>query len=192
MLQKLKKLLNKRKVFIDCGANVGEISARYLDLGYTVIAFEPNPSAFEVLLNKFEDNKKITLINKAVWHKNTTLKLYLHENSDEDEVYWSQGSSLLSFKGNVLESKFVEVEVIDLFEFIKNSEYDFIDTIKIDIEGAEVEVLERLIEEKLYTKFGEIFVETHDHKIPELKESTDKIRNRVTNLRIKNIDLDWV
>lgn len=45
------------------------------------------------------------------------MKLYLHENSD-DEVLWTTASSLLDFKENIRNDKYVDVQVADLSEFI--------------------------------------------------------------------------
>src|SRR5690606_20494904 len=124
--------------------------------------------------------------------KNDSLRLFFHKDSDKDEVTWSNGSSLLDFKGNVRKDKFVDVEVIDLLEFLDERNFEFIDIIKIDIEGAEVELLNKIIDSSFYKKVGHIFVETHDHKIPELVESTNSIRSKIAEKGITNISLDWI
>ncbi len=67
-----------------------------------------------------------------------------------------------------------------------------ISILKIDIEGAECELLEKIINTKLYKKIKHIYVETHDHKIPELKSKTDTIRKLIKQNGIKNINLDWI
>jgi hypothetical protein len=118
------------------------------------------------------------------------MKLYLHENSDEDEVLWSTGSSLLDFKGNVLREKNVEVEIIDLCEFIESLNHR-IRILKIDIEGVECRVLAKMIGTGVIERVDHVFVETHDHKIPELKAETHAIRELIKKRGIKNINLDW-
>ena len=183
--------LNSASICIDCGANVGDITKQMSAKGGIVYAFEPNPFAFDVLKKKFQGHENIYLFNQGVWDKNTTMKLYLHEHSNEDEVYWSTGSSILEYKGNVLKDKFVEIEIIDLVDFIKNLAKK-IDILKIDIEGAECELLEKIISTKIYKNIKHIFVETHDHKIPELKEKTDAIRKLIKYKKIKNINLNWI
>lgn len=183
--------LKKSDIAIDCGANVGNITKQMSAKGATVYSFEPNPSAFEILQNRFRDRSNVHLYNKGVWDKNTILKLYMHENSDDDEVMWSVGSSILEFKGNVLKEKNVKVEIIDLVEFIKKLNKK-ITVLKIDIEGAECELLEKIILTKIFKRIKYIFVETHDHKIPELKEKTDHIRRMIKDKKIKNIDLNWI
>jgi len=176
---------------IDCGANVGVVTTQMAQYAKKVYAFEPNPYAFKELQKKFEDNKKVVIYNQGVWDKNTTTKLFFHENSDQNEVMWSTGSSIIAEKSNVLKSKYQEIEIIDLVEFIKKIKEE-ITVIKIDIEGAECELLEKIIASGIYKQVKMIFVETHDHKIPSLKDKTNAIRKTIKKNHIKNISLDWI
>lgn len=183
--------IGSESICIDCGANVGNITFQMAESGAEVYAFEPNPFAFSVLNERFEGNPKVHCINKGVWDRNEKIRLYFHENSSEDEVKWSTGSSILDFKKNVLTEKFKEIEVIDLIGFIKGLSKN-ITVLKIDVEGAEVEILQKIIVEELYLNIGNILVETHDHKIPEIKKGTDLIRKMIDDRKIRNISLDWI
>ncbi len=191
----LKKLfaikLNRTDIAIDCGANVGDITEHLSKSGATVYAFEPNPHAYMVLQDRFSNKGNVHCFQKAVSDKNDTMKLYLHENSDKDEVYWSTGSSLLVFKGNVLPDKYVGVEVVDICEFIENINHR-VRILKLDIEGVECKVLKKLIYTGVIDKIDFVYVETHDDKIPELREETNAIRKLINERGISNIDLDWI
>ena len=178
-------------ICIDCGANIGLVTAQMVEAGGIVYAFEPNPHAFAELQRRFRNHESVHLFQKGVWDRPSTMNLYLHEWSDDDEVKWSTGSSLLPFKKNVREDKSIEVEIIDLISFIRELKKP-VGVLKIDIEGAEVEVLNRIIEDRAYEQIRWIFAETHDHKIPELKEGTDRIRKEIKRRKIKNIHLDWI
>jgi FkbM family methyltransferase len=182
--------LRKADIAIDCGANVGDITQHLCKLGSTVYCFEPNPYAFKVLKDRFSNMHNVHCIQKGVNDKNILAKLYLHENSDKDEVYWSTGSSLLDFKGNVLSDKYVEVEVIDLCEFIESLNHR-VRILKMDIEGVECAILRKIINSGVIDKIDYTFVETHDHKIPELKAETNAIRELIVQRRISNINLYW-
>lgn len=176
---------------IDCGANVGNVTSLMAAKGAEVYSFEPNPFAFDVLKKRFKDNPRVHCINKGVWDRNDKISLYFHEKSNEDEVKWSTGSSILSCKKNISTNKSIDIDVIDLIEFIKNLDRK-VAVLKIDVEGAEIEILEKIISEKLYLNIGSILVETHDHKIPELKAKTDHVRETILKKGIKNISLDWI
>ena len=182
--------LDKTDIVTDCGENVGEITSQLCKSGAAVYAFEPNPFAFRVLQEKFIDTKNVHCINKGVCDKTGKLKLYIHENSGENKVYWSTGSSLLSFKNNVLADKYVEVEVVDLCEFIESLNHRF-RILKTDVEGVKNVILEKLIHNDVINRIDNIFVETHDDKIPEFKEGTSAIRKLIQDRNITNIDLSW-
>lgn len=183
--------LNKDSIAIDCGANVGDISLKLAKTGARVFAFEPNPFAYEELIDKVKDYKNVTCYKKGVWDKNTVTKLYFHNQAKIDEAFWSFGSSIIRDKGNVDKGRSVEVEIIDLTEFIDKLDKQ-VDLLKIDIEGAECELLEKFIEKELYKKVAITLVETHDSKIAGQKQKTDKVREQIREKGIENINLSWL
>jgi len=182
--------LKKGDIAIDCGANVGNITKHLCKAGATVYSFEPNPNAYKVLQDRFSNVENVHCIRKGVSNREGKMKLYLHQNSEIDEVYWSSGSSLLAYKGNVLSDKYVLVEIIDLCDFIESLNHQ-VSILKMDIEGEECRVLKKMIDTGVHNKIDYIFAETHDHKIPELKDKTDAIRELIKKRRIKNINLHW-
>lgn len=183
--------LNPGDVVIDCGANVGFYTTIMAWRGCRVFSFEPNPYAFEVLQRNTGHFKNVTLLPKAVSTKNETMRFYFHRNAYEDQVKWSQGSSLLASKENVDENSYVSVESVNLCDFITELQGD-VKLIKIDIEGAEVEVLQEIIEREIYKQVDVILVETHERKIPSLKSAMREIHNLITARGITNIQLDSV
>ena len=183
--------LKKHAVAIDCGANLGDVSLRMAEHGATVFAFEPNPYAFEVLHQRLAGFHHVHLFNQAVHIKNDCMQLYFHENSRQDQVHWSTGSSLLSFKSNVNPNTSVEVQTIDIVEFIRQLNCE-VALMKLDVEGVECPIINRLIDSNLVHRIKQLLVETHDHKIPELRPETDALRKRIHHLQLKNISLDWV
>lgn len=189
--QKVLSALGPADIAIDCGANVGNITAMMAKKGATVYAFEPNPYAFKKLKERFADFPNVHCVNKGVWNKNGIVKLYLHNLADKDQVLWSVGSSIFPFKGNVEKDNFINIEVIDLAEFISNLAAP-VKAIKIDVEGTECDILERLIDTGAIYKIEKMFVETHDQKIPELREPMERIRRRIKGLGLKNISFEWV
>lgn len=182
--------ISKNDIVIDCGANVGKITLLLAKTKAKVYAFEPNRFAFEVLAHKTSRYPNVVRIQKGVSHKKEKAKLYYHEKSNDDEILWSSGSSLLNFKSNILKEKYQEVELIDLSEFINNLARR-VKVLKIDVEGVEVDILNRLIDTGVINKIDHVFVETHDHKIPELKQETDALRKRLDTEQIKHVDLNW-
>ena len=177
-------------VAIDCGANVGDVSAHWAKTGATIYAFEPNPHAFNILEGRFASLKNVHCFQKAVLNRNEKVKLYFHTNSDEDELYWSQGTSLLLFKSNILKDKFKEVDAIDLTEFIQQLNRN-IKVLKLDVEGVESSILRKIIEKDLHKRIEYIFAETHDDRVPELRAETDELRALIKDMHVTNINLDY-
>jgi FkbM family methyltransferase len=178
------------EVAIDCGANVGSVTELMARRGAIVYAFEPNPYAFKLLKNKFENNQSVHCIEKGVWKCDGKMKLFLHERAIEDQLYWSTGSSLLANKTNVNEKKYVEVDVVDLAKFIEDLGRP-VKLLKIDVEGAEFAILDRLIEMELIQNIDLILVETHEDRIPELRQQSAITRARIKDLGCFNVDLNW-
>jgi FkbM family methyltransferase len=178
-------------IAIDCGANVGNIAVKLAKTGIKVYAFEPNPFAFKKLHSRINGFQNLTCINKGVWDRNTTTRLFFHQDAGSNGEFWSFASSIFSAKNNVNPDHSVEVELIDLTEFIEKLDQN-IDFLKIDIEGAECEVLEKFLQKDLQNKVKLTVVETHDSKIPGLKEKTDRIRQTIKEKGVTNVKLSWL
>ena len=65
--------------------------------------------------------------------------------------------------------------------------------VKMDIEGAEIEVLNSLIDSGAHKMIHKIAVETHDHQILSLKSPTKALKKKIlTHELTKKINLGWV
>jgi len=178
-------------IAIDCGANIGHITNKMALTGAKVYAFEPNPYAYRLLEKRFAKFPNVTCINKGVWDRNSKVRLYLHEKADEDQVKWSTGSSLLSYKRNVNSKTSVGVEVIDLVQFIRDLNAH-IALIKIDVEGVECAIINKLIDSGVIKVIQHCLVETHERGIPELKKDIGKLKKRIEVEKLTNINLKYI
>jgi len=188
ILSKIK--LQPGDIAIDCGANVGNITAKMARKGVIVYAFEPNPYAFQILKKRFLKSKNVYCLNQGVYDKNDRLRLYLHKNAYIDQIKWSTGSSLLSFKSNINPQAFIDIELIDLSQFIKNLNRK-IKLLKIDVEGVECQIINKLIDTRIIECIDCLIAETHDKKVPELKIMTNKLKKRIIEEKLLNINLRW-
>jgi len=177
-------------IIIDCGANVGKVIKHVSNLGCEIIAFEPNPYAFNVLKENFNTYKNVKCINKAVSTYDGKSKLFYHENSKKDNLYWSTGSSLHKNKNNINKTNYIIVETVDIARFILSLKKN-IKIVKIDIEGEEINVINHIIDYDLHKVISAIIVETHEQKIHGHRAQLDKLRKRIREMNIYNIYLDW-
>lgn len=122
--------------FVDVGANVGYytlIAARVVGSEGRVFAFEPDPEAAallerSVLLNGFEN---VVLERKAVSNEPGSIRLYLAEkNKGDHRIYPTEEPR-----------DFIEVEAVTLDDYFANDP-GRIDFVKIDVQGADLAVLE--------------------------------------------------
>ncbi len=120
-------------VFIDVGAHVGKYSialGRRLRRGL-VVAIEPMPSNIKTLVEAIKLNGlgNVVVVSKAAWSTNTTLNLYIPEAGSVGGSAKHTGSLKIE----------VEAETID--SIVSRLELSRVDLIKIDVEGAEIEVI---------------------------------------------------
>ncbi len=182
-------------IIIDCGANIGDISVPFIERGAIVFAYEPNSVAYGVLLKRFSNHPNARCYKSAVSTYNGTAKLYLHENNARNPLSYSTGSSLNSEKANVSVEDYEEVGVVDLSEVIekiKKASGKNIHILKIDIEGAECEVVEKLMDKNLLDDIEYVLIETHEQKNPSLIEPTRKMIERAKSKGLKNVNFNWV
>lgn len=122
------KTTKENPFIIDCGANIG-LSVLYfkgLHPKATVLAFEPDAANFKLLQKNITANglKDVTAMQSAVWTHNDTVSFSSNG---------SQGSQISNENKNS-----VTVKASRLADFLNQKQVDFL---KIDIEGAEWEVL---------------------------------------------------
>ena len=185
------RAIGRDSIVLDCGANVGDVTEKFAATGATVYAFEPDPVAFAILQKRFRNKSSVILLNKGVWDRNTHLSLYTHKDSNEGQAAYTVSSSIVSNKVNIDASKPLQIEVIDLIEFIQNLGRR-ISLIKLDVEGAETEILKKVMEKEAYRLFDAMYVETHETKIPGQKEELDAIRAIILEKNVTNIKLNWL
>jgi len=169
-------------LFLDLGANIGLVTGAALRLGFNVIAFEPDPKALLTLQARFGGDPRVQIIPKAVGGSARLAKFY--RRSDED-TEWSSLTRIDVHAGGEI----IDVEVIDLVEFIRRLDQP-VSVLKMDIEGAEAECLEAILDAGLHRQIGYMLVETHERFSAELAARTEGIRKRVNG--IPNINLDWI
>ena len=190
-LRSVFRQLGPASLAVDCGANVGRVTELLAARGAEVYAFEPNPHAFEVLSGRFAASPRVHCFEQAVAASSGAARLHLHVDAGEDPLTWSVGSSLLAAKPNVDTATFVDVETVDLDAFLGGLGRR-ITVLKLDVEGAEIEILERLLETGRLAAIDHVLVEMHDRKIPGYEERGAALRQRLGAPAHRHVHLDWV
>jgi FkbM family methyltransferase len=177
---------------IDCGANIGNVTSQLARGGATVHAFEPNPDAYAVLERRFARTETVHLHPQAVLDRVGVARLYFHVDAVHDPVGASIGSSVLEFKGNVDAGRFVDVETIDLAEFVLALD-EPVKVLKLDVEGVEGPIVDRLLDTGAIDRVATTVIELHDRHIPELRADYDRLRARLEREGLsERVLTDWV
>lgn len=177
-------------VCIDLGANVGEFTKLMAIHGAQVYAFEPDPWAAEQLRANTAHLPNVEVIEAAAGTKESTITLYRAADFADNPGRKSKSSSMVAGKRNVDPNAACEVRLADFPAFLRGLERD-VDVIKMDIEGAEVELLEALLDDPVCARIGAIYVETHETKVPALADRSEALRTRVAGLTRPRVNMEW-
>jgi FkbM family methyltransferase len=175
---------------VDLGANLGDVSARLLAAGAEVHAFEPDPHCAAHLRARFAAATGFHLYEAAASVRDGRARLYRHRDFAADPDARSESSSLFAEKRNVDAGAAVDVAEIDVAAFLAGLGRD-IAILKMDIEGAEVPVLEALLDAPVSARIDLIVAETHETRIPVLAARTAALRRRARALRRPALYLGW-
>lgn len=137
--------LREGMTVFDVGANVGELSllfSRFVGNQGKVYAFEPSKLVFEKLSQvcKITGYTQVILNHKAVSDKEEVLKLHVY---DETHSCWNSLADrpLQNYGINVQQTQIEEVEATTIDSYCRTNNISDIDLLKIDVEGAEYQVL---------------------------------------------------
>ncbi len=118
---------------------------------------------------------------------NTDGHITFNESTNRDS------GSILETHINIHGQKQVEqysVESISLGKLPERLGLDKIDYIKLDLEGAEYELIENLTKEQL-DKYDQIFIEFHHHAFPNFKpENTKQMARKIESFGFRSFSLD--
>ncbi len=179
------------KLCIDLGANMGLYSREMAATADHVYAFEPDPWTVARLRQNLSDLKNVEVVEAAALDRNGEIDLYRTADFEEAPEAQSLSSSVIADKLNIDTSKAIKTRCIDFAEFLQGLDRD-VAVIKMDIEGGEVPVLERLLDHPVLSRIGHIFVETHENRIPALAKRTRALRLRTTRMTQPVINMNWI
>ena len=154
--------LNARSVVFDLGGFEGQwasdIFAMYC---CKIYVFEPIPDHAHVIERRFKRNRKI--------------KVYRFGLSNETKQVMI---SLEGGKSSIFRKGTLQIKLVRASDFMEKTEVRKIDLMKINIEGAEYDLLEHLIETGLVRSIRNIQVQFHD-LVPRAHDRMKTIQDRL-------------
>lgn len=141
------RFVDSHSVVVDLGANMGAFSRQMAhQFGCACYAIEPNPECF-AHLNRFV---QIDAFNLAIADRAGEMRFFVSANSEAS-----------SFTRTADTDREIVVTALRLDEFAQREGLTHIDLLKIDIEGAEIALLDSLPDVFLQD-VGQIAIEFHD------------------------------
>lgn len=136
---------------LDCGAHIGVFSCVLAAHGLSnpIHAFEPEPANYELLVKNAQKYPTISTINKAVGCGEAQLCLTDCGGTGRWSAVPRDGDGRAS----------IRVEAVDLYDYIRN--LDRVALLKLDLEGFEAEILNRMPADVLDKVFLLITEEHH-------------------------------
>lgn len=179
-----------KKNFIDGGFHKGLFWDKYKREVDNYYAFEPDPRMFSYAgpIHNYSrsvvDFARFMYSNNAIWIEDISKEFNICQRQDE------QGSSLLEggFASGIKHS----VNCIDFDRWVRQTiNREDYNILKLDIEGAEYDVLCRMIDNGTIRYFNEVMVEFHRKKNFDNSESWDSQGERISAFFKANPDIDF-
>jgi FkbM family methyltransferase len=177
-LDSLDQQCHSRKLFIDCGGHDGcsTIKFKLSNPTYDIITFEGNPELWP-----YYENLPTQLIKKLVSNYTGDAE-FIIDPVDAD------GSSIIKEKNIDFHKKVknedcpvIVMPCVDLSEFIREKASYYQDIVlKLDVEGAEYAILEKMHQDGTLKYITKLYAEFHWNKIGMPKERHDALIEKIT------------
>jgi FkbM family methyltransferase len=123
----------KLDYILDLGANAGLASIWFLHRfpDAAIVAVEPNPDNYQIIsMNLAPNDERVRIVKGAVWHRPKDLTLVRRNNDADAQVREIE-------PGDKAQDRIMAWDIPGLMEI---GDFPIVDLLKIDIEGAELEL----------------------------------------------------
>lgn len=154
----IKEYLNEKEIkpndiIVDIGAHIGSFSVFSSQYAKNVISYEASPENYKLLIENIRLNslKNIKAQNTAIYSKKCKMDFVLDKGNTGGNSFY-----LNSQKGKL------QINAIPLSQIFTDHKLNRIDFLKMDVEGAEYEILLNT-PKKYLDKINKIALEYHDY-----------------------------
>jgi FkbM family methyltransferase len=156
---------NSGEIVVDVGAHIGLyslIAAKKVGASGKVIAIEPDPENFRILRKNIVLNQSMNIdaLECAAYSAKERLKLFLPELEQGRTIF----NTVMQERGKT-SVNFLEVEANTLDNILESKNIKEVNWIKIDVEGAELEVLKGASKTLSSNKNTTFVIEIHGSEI---------------------------
>jgi FkbM family methyltransferase len=153
---RLNYVLDENSVVFDLGGYEGQWASDIFSKYHPKIyIFEPIPEFADGIRKRFEKNEKVIVFNFGLSNYTNNSIIYLSKD----------GTSLYNKKGNLS----IDIKIVRAIDFLADQKISHINLIKINIEGAEFDLLEDLISSNFIKDIDNIQIQFHEF-VPDARE----------------------
>lgn len=169
--QDQKNLLQQHdvKYIFDCGANIGQTTARYRQLfpNATIYSFEPTEKTFNILYETFKNNDFVKPQQLAVSNINGNQQFFVYEDSQLNSLSAIDAPSDTYMSSSMESVEYTKVSSITLDEFCVRDKIGRVDILKMDIQGGELLALQGAVNLLQKQAIDLIYLEVNFRKLYE-------------------------
>jgi len=170
-------IFDNDSIIFDLGGYEGEWASQiYSRFRSKIYVFEVYKPYAEAISKRFKYNPDIHIFAFGLSSKNGVATIAVNENS----------TSLYTETGNK-----VSIELVSAAEFIKKNNISSIDLMKINIEGAEYDLLDHLIETGYHKIIKNLQIQFHNF-VPDAIQRMNTIREKLSATHSTTYQFDFV
>jgi len=170
--------LSKDSIVFDIGGYIGGWSDKiYKNNQPKIYIFEPIKSFYNQIEEKFKDNKDIRIFNFGLGAQSSTKQISIRGDA----------SSTTIKPEDVTE----DIKIEDINKFLIDNNISHIDLMKINIEGGEYDLLNRLIETDFISKISDVQIQFHIF-VNNAKERMQEIQDKLGRTHYLTYQFDFV
>jgi|ERR1041385_4948825 FkbM family methyltransferase len=183
----------RRHLFIDGGGYNGCSIRRFLkefdrEGRFEIVTFEPN----DVFANCYADFPRHCLIRAAIHNRDGSQDFFLDpEDGDGSTFFRDKLTRETGGYGALDVANPVTVRTINLSRWIREhtKPFDYV-ILKLDVEGAEYDVLERMIRDRTIRRIKHLFVEWHWNRVGISQQRHEELLRALQRRRVAMLEWD--
>jgi FkbM family methyltransferase len=169
--------ISRDSLVLDVGGYKGQwASDIYAMYRCRIYIIEPVEQFAEIIKKRFTHNLDISVFATALSDENRIGMISMEQNA----------SSLLK-KAN----ECAQIDIVDVVDFFKENNIESVAIMKINIEGAEYKLLERILNSELVEKIQNLQIQFHDF-IPNAEEKKKLIQKKLSHTHICTYEYPFV
>lgn len=158
---------SKSSTIFDVGANIGYYTIQFAQKTEGIVyAFEPMSYQYNTLLKNIEINE----LNNVY-----PVQQIVSDSVGKERIYFSGINNTAASSVVVETEDYEDIPTITLDQFCKEKNIEFIDLIKIDVEGYEMNVLKGLSEMLKTNRIKHMFIEVVERHLQKAGSSSEEL-----------------